>query len=61
MILNKTVSIKSCFFFFVQNDKLNFEHNPINYVVTKTILNKTLSFCIYLFKHTCMTVNQYLR
>lgn len=45
----------------MQNDKLNFEHNPINYVVTKKILNKTLSFCIYLFKHTCMTVNQYLR
>lgn len=37
MILNKTVSIKSFLFFFVQNDKLNFEHNPINYVVTKTI------------------------
>lgn len=61
MILNKTVSIKSFLFFFVQNDKLNFEHNPINYVVTKTILNKTLSFCIYLFNYTCMTVNQYLR
>lgn len=62
MILNKTVFIKSLFFF-VQNDKLNFEHNSINYVVTKTILNKTSSFCItvYIFKHTCMAVNQYLR
>lgn len=59
MILNKTVLIKSLFFLC----KMNFEHNPIKYVVTKTILNKTLSFCIpvYIFKHTCMAVNQYLR